>query len=266
METFFSLCGTFIFLAFPLGIIAFVFILGYVMRQQHAKSWGVFARAAGLILQPGGWFKAPTVSGTYGGFNMYLYTYTQGSGKNKTTYTSMVIYLPMTNQSHVRVTREGFFSKITKAFGAQDIPIGDPAFDAAYIIKSDTPQYVQSLLTPQLRGTMLASSHPDLNFTVSRGTVFYSRVGVEKNAQMLRFLLDLLVMVSMRVVEMEAGAQALPHQPAQQPSLHLPPVTVCQNCGAELKWEADKHQGVATCEYCGKEMTFRFGTKALRRQ
>jgi len=244
---------------FPVALIVVILVLNAVFRKQQGDAWGRFARDAGLALDPGGWFKAPTVSGAYGGLNVYLYTYTQGSGKNKTTYTSMVVYIPVPHRAHVRVTREGFLSKITKAFGAQDIHLGDPAFDDAYIIKSDTPELVPELLTPAIRGAML-SGGPAMNFTVSRGTAFYNQVGVQRDPGMLRYVLDVLHMVARRVIETETTAE-----PPLEPAVNLPPVSVCDNCGAELSWEADRQSGVARCEYCGKELRFRFGTIAMRR-
>ncbi len=256
---FFFLIAT---MAFPVSIIVVVIVVAVVFKKQQVSSWGTFAQEAGLSLDRGGWFRAPTVSGAYGGFNVYLYTYTQGSGKNKTTYTSMIPYLPFDHRSHVRVTREGFLSKITKAFGAQDIQLGDPAFDAAYIIKSDTPQYVPLLLTPAVRGALL-SGGGSMNVTVSGGRVFYNQTGVQRDTGMLRYILDTLVMVARTVVDVET-----PRQPAPpvQPAVNLPPVSVCDNCGADLDWTADRSTGVATCEYCGKEMRFRFGTLGVGRR
>jgi DNA-directed RNA polymerase subunit RPC12/RpoP len=264
MEAIFGLLITVIAFGFPFAIIFLVFFIAHLQKKAHTRSWGEFAAQAGLTIKPGGWFTNPTVTGNYKGNNVYLYTYTQGSGKNKTTYTSMVVYLPFTAIAHIRITREGFLSKITKAFGAQDIQVGDPAFDAAYIIKSDTPACVPHLLTPQVRGYMLQGGDA-INVTVSRGTVFWSCVGVERNQAMLRYVLELLTMVALRIVELEMPSHRPQEQPEPMPSLHLPPVTVCQNCGAELNWQADRSAGRAVCEYCGKEMTFKFGTVAFRR-
>jgi hypothetical protein len=256
---FFFLLAT---MAFPLSIFVIVIVVALVFKKQQISSWSTFAQQAGLSLDQGGWFRAPTVSGAYGGFNVYLYTYTQGSGKNKTTYTSMIVYLPIAHRSHVRVTREGFLSRITKAFGAQDIQLGDPAFDAAYIIKSDTPELVPQLLTSQVRGALL-SGGGSMNVTVSRGRVFYTQTGVQRDTGMLRYVLDTLVMVARTVVDVETPRQPAP---APQPAVNLPPVSVCDNCGADLDWTADRSTGVATCEYCGKEMRFRFGTLGVGRR
>ena len=251
-----------LFMAMPVAMIVLVFVIAGIMRNAQSRAWGAFAQKAGLSLDPGGWFRAPTVSGAYGGFNVYLYTYTQGSGKNKTTYTSMIVYLPEETSIHLRVMREGFLSKISKAFGAQDIQLGDPAFDAAYVIKSDTPQFVPEVLSSQIRGAML-SGGDIMNFTISRGRVFYNQSGVQRDEGVLRYILDVLALVARRVVEIEA-----PQAPAPAPPqvVQLPPLSVCDNCGAEIDWAADRVKAVARCEYCGKEMTFKFGTLGFRKR
>jgi hypothetical protein len=267
MEAIFTFLVTAFFFAVVPAIVVLAFVLSYVMKQQQAKAWGELARQTGLMLRPGSWTRPPAVTGGYKGFNVYLYTYTQGSGKHKVTYTSMVVYLPFMNRAHVRVTREGFLSSITKAFGSQDIHIGDPAFDGAYVIKSDTPEYVRDLLTPEIRGMMLGGN-PDINFTVARGTVFHNRQGIEKNTALLRYILDLLAAIAARIVEIEIPAHAQPpqQQAPPEPAFLPPPVTVCSNCGAELKWQADQTGGTAVCEYCGHETKFQLARAGLRRR
>jgi hypothetical protein len=265
MDDFFAGCFSMVFFLFPVGIIVLVFVFAAFQKSAHKKAWEEFARKFGLALKPGGWFQNPSVSGTYKNLNVYLYTYTQGSGKSKTTYTSMVVYLPITNRSHLRISPEGLLSKITKAFGAQDIPIGDPAFDAAFIIKSDTPELVPHILTPAIRGTMLRGRGGNVNVTVSAGTVSFTRVGIERDQNTLHYLIELLVMVGQRVVEIEQPRYVPPQQPAPE-SLHLPPVTICENCGAEMKWEADRTSGTASCEFCGRQLHFKFANVGLRKR
>lgn len=68
-------------------------------------------------------------------------------------------------------------------------------------------------------------------------------------------------MVARQVVDVEAPAPP----PAPPPAVHMPPVSVCDNCDADLTWQADGSSGLARCEYCGKEMRFRFRTVALGR-
>ncbi len=253
--------GTFLF---PVALIVLVFVITRVMRKAQTNAYTQFATQRGLTMDRGGWFKNPTVAGAYRNFNMYLYTYTTGSGKNQTTWTSMVVYLPFQNVSHLRISREGFFTKITKAFGAQDIQIGDPAFDQAYIIKSDTPQFVPQILTPQLRGALLGGGSA-MNVTVGGGKVSYTQQGILKDAGLLGYILDVLVGVAAQIVHVETprAAPQVPQQ--QQPQMHPPPVSVCDNCGADLTWNMTGNKGQATCSYCGKTTTFSYGHVGFRK-
>ena len=263
-----ALFSLFFILLFTLGpfiLIVLVFVLAGLSNKRHTAAWGEFARGAGLVLTPGSMFKAPTVAGAYSGLSVYLYTYAQGSGKQKTTYTSMVVYIPVQSRAHLRVSREGFFTKITKAFGAQDIQIRDPAFDQAYVIKSDTPDLVIQLLTPQLRGALVAGDQ-NMTLTVSRGTASHTQVGILMEPRRLRYVLDTLVLAARRVVEIETPA-ASPQPPpaAPQQASALRPVSFCQNCGADLDWNAGMAKGAATCAYCGKATSFNLGSVPIRR-
>jgi hypothetical protein len=201
------------------------------------------------------------VTGVYQDFIVSLYTYMTGSGKHSSTWTSFVVYLPFhfRNVARLRVTREGFLAGITKAFGAQDIHVGDPAFDEAYLIASDTPQFVPHILTPPIRDALLRGTQ-EMNVTVGDGRVYYAQRGVLTDPGVLSYVLDLLVMIAARVTEVEA-----PTAPAAQPShgAQLPPVSVCDNCGADLNWELTGSRGVANCRYCGKTLTFRYGATSF---
>lgn len=75
----------------------------------------------------------PKLQGLIKGKSFLLQMYAVRSGKTTIIYTTARLYCnaPVT----FRITREGFLSGIGKAFGMQDIEIGDPEIDDAYIIK-----------------------------------------------------------------------------------------------------------------------------------
>jgi hypothetical protein len=51
----------------------------------------------------------------------------------------------------LRVAPEGLFTGIRKFFGAQDLEIGDAAFDARYLIQGSPPTWVRETLNPDVR-------------------------------------------------------------------------------------------------------------------
>jgi hypothetical protein len=57
---------------------------------------------------------------------------------------------------NLEITREGFVAKIAKVFGAQDVVLGDEAFDRAYLVKAAPEMVAQALLTDSVRRNLLA--------------------------------------------------------------------------------------------------------------
>ena len=58
-------------------------------------------------------------------------------------------------QGNVEVTREGVIATISKAFGAQDILIGDAPFDRAFLVKGTHEAAVRAVLSARVREEML---------------------------------------------------------------------------------------------------------------
>ena len=57
----------------------------------------------------------------------------------------------------LHILREGFGESLLKKFGVQDLESGDPAFDAAYIIRAMPESLVGRLFSPERRGKVIAS-------------------------------------------------------------------------------------------------------------
>jgi hypothetical protein len=62
------------------------------------------------------------------------------------------------------VAREGFLEKVGKTLGGEDVKVGDPQFDTAFIVKGVNPARVLRLLTVPVRLALLGAqrSHPDV--------------------------------------------------------------------------------------------------------
>lgn len=58
-------------------------------------------------------------------------------------------------EGHLEVTREGVLAKLGKLFGAQDIVLGEDAFDRAFLVKGTSELTVRALLRPEVREEML---------------------------------------------------------------------------------------------------------------
>jgi hypothetical protein len=103
---------------------------------------------------------------------------------------------------HFHVYRGSIFSGLAKLLGTQDIVVGDPAFDQAFMVKATDPQRIRDLLTPDLRARLMA--HPSLSLQVKDdeglfGETFPHGVdelymalpGIEKDLALLKDAFDL---------------------------------------------------------------------------
>lgn len=82
------------------------------------------------------------------------------TGQTTITYTRVRTVFKQGRDYTLKLSHEGFFSKVGKAFGGQDIEIGDEIFDADHIIKSS-----DELMTTRLLNTFEIKSR--INFKKS---------------------------------------------------------------------------------------------------
>jgi hypothetical protein len=69
----------------------------------------------------------------------------------------------------LRVVPEGFFAKLRKCFGAQDLQIGDGSFDARYLIQGSPSSWVREALTPDVRRSLDTLSELGASFWRGKG-------------------------------------------------------------------------------------------------
>ena len=128
------------------------------MRQAILTAdaaWEPYARARDMHHSAGriGWAHAqwPRVDGVFEGVAVALELVGRSGG-----YHTGALAVPIAAvQGNVEVTREGVIAKISKVFGAQDIIIGDDAFDRAFLVKSTSEAAVRALLSARVRSEML---------------------------------------------------------------------------------------------------------------
>ncbi|MDD2763212.1 MAG: hypothetical protein PHE83_04455 [Opitutaceae bacterium] len=163
-------------------------------REQLAG----LARRFGLELrrQPSrfGFEPLPTLEGRYRNRAVRFYTYTTGSGKNSTTWGAVSAAVAGAGGLTLELFPENFLVRIATALGMQDIRVGDPAFDQAFIVKSNDPAYAAAALLPEIRARLLAErargAHGRLS--IKGGTVQYAEVGGFGNEARVNRLADLL--------------------------------------------------------------------------
>lgn len=123
---------------------------------QADRAWAPYARSRGMAHRPGreGWahVQMPRLDGVIDDVPVAL-ELVPGTGEHQTVaLAAPAAPLP----GHVEVTREGLVASLAKVFGAQDVVLGDDAFDRAFMVKSAPPDIAPQLLVAEVRAEMLA--------------------------------------------------------------------------------------------------------------
>ncbi len=128
-----------------------------IFGESKREVWQRLAAQLGGAFVEGRWAHPDEVRAQLGGFDIVLDTYTVSTGKSSQTFTRM--RAPFVNARGLRfhVHRASIFSGIGKAFGQQDIEIGDAAFDADFVIQGNDVDKVKNVLgDPTLRALLMA--------------------------------------------------------------------------------------------------------------
>ena len=106
----------------------------------------------------------------------------------------------------LRVVPEGFFAKLRKCFGAQDLEIGDASFDARYLIQGSPSSWVREALSPDVRRSLDTLSELGASFWRGNGirldatpaglTLFCYRNLAQSRDQLLLFIEEGLAVLS----------------------------------------------------------------------
>ncbi|MEO7415310.1 MAG: hypothetical protein ABIZ81_18350 [Opitutaceae bacterium] len=181
------------------GLVALVLLLRYAAKTSKRAHERVSLLAAelGLAMEPaavtfGLFHGAPRARGERRGKKVELYNYTTGSGKSRTTWSSLSAQPRADGGLKFKITGQGFGSKIAQLFGAKEIQVGDGEFDGAWFIETNRPDFFAAALLPELRAKLHAATRgaPRPSFKMENGKVLYSEVGGFFNdARCARFLL-----------------------------------------------------------------------------
>jgi len=134
----------FVLLVF-LGFAGAVILYKVLKSRSLNRAWKQAAQDLGLNFSPGGFLSNREMRGTYKTYPIRIWMYTEG-GKHKTTYTVAKIDfrdLPF----DLNLQRDGFLQSIGTFFGAQDVRIGEQAFDQKVVVKGQQTERIRSFLT-----------------------------------------------------------------------------------------------------------------------
>ena len=137
-------------IAVPLALVGGLVAWVIHVQKKREQAWGRVAARMGLSHATG------QIWGQLDGQSVQLRIEQRGSGKNRQSWTVAACFLQPPVDLGLAVHGQGFLSSTLGAlFGAQDVPVGDPAFDAAFVVKGDEPVRVAALLREDLRRYLL---------------------------------------------------------------------------------------------------------------
>ena len=126
-------------------------------------AWQSAAETLGFEFAPGSWRGGPTVTGMLDGSPAEIHSYTKSSGKNSTRYTRYTVSFPAVGVG-LHLSRQSGLGYFLKVLGTQDIEIGEPTFDEAFIVQASDPQAARAILTPGTTMVLnrLIAVHPEI--------------------------------------------------------------------------------------------------------
>jgi len=178
-----------------LFVAVFAGIFFFINRSVQGvnRAWGDLALATGLKLKPAAMFSQPELSGEFRQRPIRVYTYSSGTQGHRTTFTAVALSINNPDNSVLEITPSGtvsnFFGKMIKA---QDVQIGNPAFDTRFVIKSDPPDSAVKVLgNPKVQNELM--DIPDVfRIELEGSSLKYSKRGLEDNAEYLKKLFNSL--------------------------------------------------------------------------
>ncbi|MHC4840069.1 MAG: hypothetical protein ACYTDT_03780 [Planctomycetota bacterium] len=183
------------FIFVVIAVIVAVVIASVNHSKKVKETWrSVGAKYRMKVERGQGMGSRPELSGNVNGIYVHVNTVTRGSGKNRSTYTVYSAFSGASMPQGLSLTREGFFSKVGKMFGGQDIQVGDRRLDDGLIIKAQDAQGTIALLRiPQVRDALLyfVARHPGM--VVNGQNLSFEEHGVASKMDRMSAAIDDLV-------------------------------------------------------------------------
>lgn len=171
---------------------------GRLGLQAHLQTWGSFVLGGSL-------------SGTIDGRAVRVWSYSTGSGKSRRTWSAIGVRPRRDDGFTFKFSRQGFTTKVMEVFGSKEIRVGDHAFDEAWFVQTNRPDYLGAALLPEIREKLMAVFRSGRGtFRLEDGEVAYVEEASLSNAAVIQRLEAALPVVQdlADVAEVAAGSGA----------------------------------------------------------
>ncbi|MEA2010032.1 MAG: hypothetical protein U9N78_04940 [Actinomycetota bacterium] len=175
------------------------------MAQMNA-AWQSAAETLSFSFEAGSMRNGPTISGRVEDRPADVHSYTKRSGRNSTRYTRYTVEFPPIGVG-LRLSRQAGLGQFLKIMGTQDIVIGDPTFDEAFIVKSTDPQAIRAVLTPgrTMALNQLLAVHPEV--VVSDDRIVVDRRGGVRDTDVIVSTLRRIASVANVLADAQASTE-----------------------------------------------------------
>jgi hypothetical protein len=96
------------------------------------------------------------VTGNVAGRPAHFWTYSTPNGKSRVTWCAVGVWPHRTGGLAYNIQRQNFGTKVMTWFGAKEIQVGDTAFDAAWFVQTNQPEFLAAALVPEIREKIMA--------------------------------------------------------------------------------------------------------------
>jgi hypothetical protein len=200
-------------IALFLGFFGLIIVLVRWQQRKTLENLTKLASRLGLELkrQPAkmGFEPTPTLEGRHRNRPVRFFNYATGSGKSRRTWSAVSAAVPGAGAFTLELAAENFITRVAAALGMQDIQVGDPTFDRAFIVRSNDAAAAAAALLPEIR-THLLTAFPRVvcgELAVKGGEVRYAETGGLGDAACVARLADMLEVVC----DLAEVAEALPN-------------------------------------------------------
>lgn len=159
-----------------------------IFKEKKENIWSIFSKEiSGRFIEGQSWHSDRTEI-DYLGFQIVFDNYTLWSGKYNQIYTRIIVPFYSDFDFSFEIYRSDILTKIETLFGSQDVKIGRPEFDKAFVVKSNNELKVKTLLQNQkIRSFIEAQKKGNLEISKCNGIW---KPKLEKNEFQLSFYLE----------------------------------------------------------------------------
>ncbi len=164
------------------GLVGLLFWAASKQARKTRDQLQAWAEQAGLRLVEKtvlGFTTVESMEGEQQGRFIRYWSYTTGSGKSRTHWVAAGVRVPAGTTLQFELTRQGFGTKVMELFGVREIQVGDAAFDAAWFVRTNQPEYLAAALVPAIRTRLMGeiSNRRGAGYKLDNEVVRYAENG-----------------------------------------------------------------------------------------